>query len=87
MADNTTIYDLVTGWSATNRYTASGDTDVLVSNVGGGWLRWATTTDDTAPTIPYSSGHMIKPGEGRAMTLADGARLWLAGTDKAALEV
>lgn len=87
MADNTTIYTLTSEWNATNRYTAGSETDVLLSNVGRGWLRWATTTTTTAPTILENTGHKVSGNNPRAMTLAAGTYLWLVGEGKAALEV
>lgn len=88
MADNTTTYTLTGAWSSTNRYTAGSETDVLLSNTGTGLMRFATTTDDTAPTLDVAEAHPLQNGQGRAMTLAAGTRLWLAGAGQtAAIEV
>lgn len=72
MAD--TDYDLTTTRSATNRYTAASDVDVLLSASGGFALRWSITPDDTVPTV---TGHPLEPNNSQALQLKTGDRLWM----------
>ena len=72
MAD--TDYDLTTAISATNRYTAAADVDVLLSASGAFQLRWSITPDDTAPTV---KGHPLDPNRSQALQLKTGDRLWM----------
>ncbi len=80
----TTTYDLTAGWDATNRYTASGETDVRLCNNGVAPNFWAITTDDTEPTIQVSRGVMVAPGGSDSFILEDGERLWIAGRNSTA---
>jgi len=74
-----TNYTLTGAASASNRYTASGSTDVLLSNTSESHVvAWTTTTDDNAPAVAPSLWNKIAPLGGRAMTLPDGRRLWMA---------
>lgn len=83
-----TYFDLEDDWSATNRYTAAADVDILVSNSGGYAVRWSITSNDTAPTIPVSRAHVLGIGDRLPLQLSSGERLWLAGTNAdATLEV
>lgn len=79
MADRDTLFRPVATWSDANRYTASGDTDIILSSSGAGTLYFWRTTDDTEPTEKPSNAHPIKSGDYRAIELANGQRLWLAG--------
>lgn len=77
-------FALTDAWDATNRYTASGETDIILSNVGGNSnLQFDLTGDDSPPA--QDVGHRIKAGESRAMTLNDGERLWMRGQTTALL--
>lgn len=66
-------------WSASARYTASGQTDVAVSNPSDSFLFWSETDDDTEPTTAVRKTNPIGPKQTRAWTLPDGKRLWLGG--------
>jgi len=85
----TTVLTVGKLWAAAGRYTASGETEIMLSNTGGGMQRWATTADDTAPTILPNQAHPLPPLTSRAMTLPDTVRLWVVGASKgtAAIEV
>lgn len=74
-----TNYTLTASASATNRYTAAAETDVLLSNPSE-WhvMAWTLTTSDTSPTADPANWNKIGPREARAMTLALGERLWMA---------
>ena len=80
MADRTTKYTLTNAWSSTNRYTAAGDTDVLLVNNNGGKQRvaFAETTNDTAPTMLPHEASILNAGENFGWTLLDTTRLWMA---------
>ena len=68
-----------TGWDSDNRYTASGATDVLVSNASQSFtVFWTLTATDTAPTVDPDETNALLPGQFIAMQLADTERLWLA---------
>ena len=74
-----TEYTLTADWSATNRYTAGADVDVLISNPSGYSLRFELTGTDATPALAARRGHPIGPGQSRAMQLTSGERLWLVG--------
>jgi len=75
----TTPYTLFANWDAANRHTASGETDIILSNTGGRIVSWVLTTSDTTPTLPIGQGHPLMPFRSRAMKLAAGERIWFAG--------
>lgn len=74
-----TNYTLTGAASATNRYTASAETDIALSNSSEAHaMSWTITANDTAPTAHPANWGKIAPMEMRAMTLANGDRLWMA---------
>lgn len=75
----TTAYTLANKWQAGNRYTASGETDIILSNTGGRMVTWALTNNNTKPAIAVSQGHPLLPYQNQTMKLADGERIWIAG--------
>lgn len=85
----TTPYEnLNDSWQASARYTAVADTDILLGNIGANYLRWSTTSDDTAPLITVGQAQIIQAFEERSMTLKAGTRIWLAGEGTtAAMEI
>lgn len=75
----TLTYDLTSAeWLSGNRYTASGETDIRLSNTGPNKLVWAMTDDDTAPAITPRRGHPIASGDYAAMIMPAGQRLWIS---------
>lgn len=75
-----TPFDTLTpNWSAANRFTASADTDILLSNPSSDIVFFALTTDDTVPAIPVRRSNPLKPLGTRPMRLFSGERLWIAG--------
>lgn len=74
-----TPYSLHVNWDATNRITATGDTDVNVTNTGNNMVRWTLTNSDDLPTISPSQAGIIKSQMDKPMTIPNGQRLWLAG--------
>lgn len=85
----TIVYDLTEAWQASNRITASGNTDLNVSNPedGSNVVRWATTDTDAAPVLPPDKANPIPPLGDKAMQLQDTKRLWLAGRGTANVEI
>ncbi|MDK3073803.1 hypothetical protein QO034_11825 [Sedimentitalea sp. JM2-8] len=75
----TTAYTLLDTWDAVNRYTAAGETDVILSNTGGRVVTWTLTTNNLKPAVAISQGHPLLPYLSQAMKLKDGERLWMAG--------
>lgn len=80
----TSVLDVGLGWSSAARYTASGETEIMLSNSGGGLMFWAITAGDTAPTVVVRKCHPLKALQSIAMTLADTERLWIAGANGSA---
>lgn len=81
-----TPYDALENvWSASHRYTATADVDILLSNPSSGILYFALTTSDTNPGIEPRRAHPLRPKSGRPMRLTTGERLWLAGEDSFAV--
>lgn len=74
-------------WEPANRFTATVDTDVLLTCTSGHMVRWSITLDDNPPTIPVGHGHIVEEYKNIGMTLKSGERLWLAGDATATLEV
>lgn len=69
-------------WSASARYTASGVTDILLSNASTKHLlRFTTTTSDTPPAADHTRVSILNETEKFSMTLADGERLWVASNE------
>lgn len=79
-----TPYTTGNTWDAASRYTASGDTDIRLGNIGAFTIYFEITNSDAMPAIAVEQGQRLIPGEGIPMQLADGARLWLAGLNSAA---
>jgi hypothetical protein len=74
-----TPYDPTPAWAAGARYTASGETPVRIANLNvetKSWIGYATTVDDTAPTIDRAYAIPVAPGGVKDITLADTERLW-----------
>lgn len=77
----TTVYTTAPEWSASVKYTASGETEVYASCTGSNPVTWVITGSDTLPSTAVARGHRLAPGEGIAIILADTERLWFAGTN------
>ncbi len=75
----TIAYSLLADWDAANRYTSSGETDIILSNTSGRLVSWVLTSSDAAPALMVSQGHPLLPYQSRTMTLLDGERLWFSG--------
>lgn len=75
----TIAFSLAAGWDPANRHTATGETDIILSNTGGRVVNWVLTTSDALPTLAASQGHPLLPYQSRAMKLVDGERIWFAG--------
>ncbi|MDU9003434.1 hypothetical protein [Sedimentitalea todarodis] len=75
----TTAYSLLADWNAANRYTSSGETDVILSNTSGRVVNWVLTSSDAAPSLSAAQGHPLLPYQSRAMKVLDGERLWFCG--------
>ena len=76
----TTAYTLQDNWNADDRYTAIGETDIILSNTGARVVTWTLTNDNQAPAVSVKQGHPILPFRSQAMKLADGERIWFAGS-------
>jgi hypothetical protein len=74
-----TNYALTQVWSAVNRFAATSDVDIILSNVGGYPVRWELTDSDATPVITPALSHVINPGRSEKMLLLAGERLWMAG--------
>jgi len=75
-----TGYTLAEVWNTTNRYQASGDTDISISNNSRWNIFFTVTASGTAPaTIPAQAGQVIKPYERAAIQLPDTDYVYLAG--------
>ncbi|WP_424986181.1 hypothetical protein [Microbulbifer sp. S227A] len=75
----TTAYDLSADWTAANRYTANGETDVILSNTSGRVVNWVLTNSNATPALSAAQGHPLLPYQSRAMKMLDGERLWICG--------
>lgn len=74
-----TTYTLSHTWGSSARYTASGSTDVNLSNPNDNKaIHWVITTSDTTPTDDPATVNKLLPGVDKSMTLSDGDRLWIA---------
>jgi hypothetical protein len=72
-------YTANTAWSASARYTAAADADILLSNASAQFtVLWTLTTSDTAPSITPSQANALAPDQSFPMQLASGERLWMA---------
>lgn len=72
-ADKTWVAD------SNHRYTASGDTDILLSNHSQtGRLYFTITANDTLPTIDPARASFVPSDRHLPMQLLAGERLWLA---------
>lgn len=80
----TTAYSLADDWTTQNRFTANGETDIILSNTGSRVVTWSLTDDDTEPSISSKQGHPILPFQNQAMRLKDGERIWIAGANATA---
>ncbi|MEP3333849.1 hypothetical protein [Sedimentitalea sp.] len=80
----TTAYSLSADWNAANRYTSSGETDIILSNTSGRVVNWVLTTSDTTPSLGAAQGHPLLPYQSRAMKLLEGERLWFSGAGASA---
>lgn len=80
----TTAYTLANNWQAGNRYIASGETDIILSNTGGRLVNWALTDSNVKPEIAVSQGHPLLPYQSQTMKLSDGERIWFAGSGASA---
>lgn len=75
-------YDPQTTWDAAATYTASGDTDILISNPNRATRRWlGWTIAASTPTIDPDYANPIPPGGTAAMVLNDTEKLWLVMID------
>lgn len=78
----TTAYPLVKTWSSSARYTATGSTDIRISNPNDNTaIFWTITTSDTTPAIDPAKSNKLFPGEKETITLALNDRLWSAGSN------
>lgn len=75
----TRAYSLLADWKAANRYTASGDTEVILSNTSGRVVHWMVTTTNAVPSLTALQGHPLMPYQSRTMKLVDRERLWISG--------
>lgn len=83
-----TVFNPSATWASGNRFTATTETDIMLSNPSNGVLRWAITADDTAPAISAAFGHPVRPNNSTSMQLMPGERIWFAGANAiATLEV
>ena len=75
------IRDMSSDWNLDNRYEATSDVSVLVSNTGVRVVYWTHTTDSTLP--PHSPRQLspLKPGEKERLSLRSGEFLWFAGDE------
>jgi hypothetical protein len=80
-----TSYTPVGAWSATNRYTASGEVPILIGNPSKQVLFWMVTADDTEPVMDFQEANPVAPYGVQALTLADTERLWIAGSGDSAV--
>ncbi len=86
----TTTYDTTAEWSASARYTAADDTDVLISNPSAlTRLSFTITDSDTLPTTSVTRGSLVARESSQDIALVSGERLWLASPQpsSAAIEV
>jgi len=74
-----TILDVKPEWVAAGRYTAAADVDVNLCNSSTAFnARWTTTADNSDPQIAVSQGNPLPKDSDKAMSLPNGARLWVA---------
>lgn len=66
------------GWGATPFVTATAETAVAVANTSNKVIRYAITSDDTAPTPSPVYGLPIAAADAVGITLSTGERLWIA---------
>lgn len=78
-----TVINALENWDVSARYTASGETDVMLSHPKDSHhsklARYVTTMSDDLPTIDAALGHPLLPLGKEYMTLRDGERLWVVG--------
>ncbi|MCG7518842.1 hypothetical protein [Ruegeria sp. Ofav3-42] len=78
-----TVINALDNWDASARYTANGDTDILLSypkdSHRSKLARYVTTMSDDLPTIAVENGHPLLPLDSKPMQLKDGERLWMVG--------
>lgn len=80
-----TAYTTGPHWSASARYTASGETPVKINNPDRArFAAWTITASDAVPAIAVALGNLIAPRDTDRLTLAAGERLWLAVLDSRA---
>jgi hypothetical protein len=86
----TEIYETGPQWSASARYTASSDVDVLISNPSAlTRITFTITQSDTVPTTSVTLGSLVPREGSQDLALESGDRLWLASPQpaSAAIEV
>ncbi|WP_170432995.1 hypothetical protein [Ruegeria arenilitoris] len=85
-----TVIDATETWNPDARYTANGDTDILLSYPENKHrskiARYITTMSDDLPTLTVGLGHPLLPLDSKPMQLKAGERLWLAGPAKLVIE-
>lgn len=78
MADS--VYTLSSSWSSSARYTAGSETEVNLANPNDDTvISWITTASDSTPSDDVVTANKIPPYGDKAITLAAGTRLWIAG--------
>lgn len=85
-----TVLNALEDWDAEARYTADGDTDILLSYPEKSYpftiARFVTTLSDDLPAIDAGLGHPMLPLDSKPMRLKDGERLWVVGPAKLVVE-
>lgn len=71
--------DLTDTWEVAERYTASVDVDVLLSNTSAYFMFFVLTENDTPPSHKVRRGHLVAPMRSEAFQLKANERLWVAG--------
>lgn len=79
MADLDQAYVCEADWTTTARFVASGDKDIIVTNVSPNEVRWLRTNSATPPSFKPEQGHRIGSDESLAIKLLDGEQIWFAG--------
>ena len=74
-----TVYPAFSTWNASARYTAAAAVDVLLSSPTDHDIKFTLTSSDTAPTLDPNFASIVPGRNSRAMQLAIGERLWIAG--------
>ena len=82
-----TPYTPILNWNASHSHTAATDETVVLSNIGGGTVRFDFDAGTTLPTIDVEDGHPIKRRERVSIGLQTGQTLFWAGPSKTVLGV